>query len=45
MPKFKYENCNSFLGYLLNEIIAFTNPKKAIFIQSSFGFYDFELKK
>jgi len=45
MPKFKYENCNSFLGYLLNEIIYFTNPKKAVFIQSAFGFYDFDQKK
>lgn len=45
MPKYKYQNCNSFLGYLLNEIINFTNPKRAVFIQSAFGFYDIDQKK
>jgi WASH complex subunit strumpellin len=30
---------------LLNEIVAFTNPKKTVFIQSAFGFYDLEQKK
>lgn len=41
MPKIKFDTCNSFMGYLLNEIIFITNPKKCTFVQSAFGFYDF----
>ena len=45
LPTLKDSECNTFLGWILREMISYTNPKKATFILTSFAFYSIETGK
>lgn len=45
IPNLKDPECNTFLGWILRELIELTNPRRATFILTSYGFFNFETGK
>ncbi len=40
MPEIKNKSCNTFIGWVLEEILHLTHPQSCTYLQSAYGFYD-----